>query len=270
LSGFLARVEGGANDAPYVAAKRKGLLVIYERTGDGKGRIRQADRHPNALGEEYFQFGWPQSAQVVDQRDAMHQRGWTCFRLHGHINGASVSGVGQLPFTYSASPLHAPWLEVRVGPRVRAVDTKDGAVVYDPDGRLVARYASGSLFKGLARPWTGLHALDTIRRDAAALRLPFQTQYGGGEHASVVVQAGPLGLVYTIDLEQDTVERITFTSDEAAGPTALRGAIELTYLQDLEGVSAEFREPHAGAGGTRESKDPGLLWLLPLSQARNE
>jgi len=266
LSRFLSRMEGGPQQTPFVAQKGKGLLVVCEYPEGRKGEVRQVDRHPNVLQEEYFQFGWPQSAHVVDQRDPMHQRGWTYFRLHGQINGATVSGSGRLPFVYTARHLHYPWLALRLGPRWRAVDTKDGAVIYDPQGRVMAGHTRGSLFAGLARPWMGLHTIDTIRRDAAGQQLRFQTQYDGGDQAKVIVDAGSTTLTYTINMKEDSIARITFTSDSAGEPPVVRGELEFTYLQDIDGVSAEFAEPRVGAAGPRESKPCGILWLVQLFQ----
>ena len=270
LSDFLARVEGGPRDVPLTAGRGKGLLIVYERSAEGRGRIRQVERHPNGLEEEYFQFGWPESAHVVDQRDAMHQRGWTYFRLSGYVNGMAVSGTGRLPFTFAARQSHYPWLELRIGSRVRAVDAKNGAIVYDRDGRIAARYASGGLFQGLARPWMGLHAIDTIRRDAARQQLRFQTEYDGGNNAKVVVQTNAVTLVYTINMEQDTIERIALTSAQAEGSSAVSGEIEFTYLQDTDGASAPFPEPRVSTGGSRESNERGMLWLVRLLQSENE
>ncbi len=264
LSGFLSRLEGGPRPVFFTPEKGKGLLVVCEHTNDGKGAIRQVDRHPNVLQEEYFQFGWPQSAHVIDQRDTMHQRGWTYFRLRGQINGATISGTGRLPFVYTARHLHYPWLDLRLGRRWRAVDTKESAVICDQQGRIIARYASGGLFAGLARPWMGLHAIDTIRRDAAGQRLRYETQYDGGDQAKVIVEAGSTTLTYTINLKEDTIARIAFTSGSAGRSHAVRGELEFTYLQDVEGVSAEFAEPRVSTAAPRESKPCGMLWLAQL------
>jgi hypothetical protein len=182
----------------------------------------------------------------------------------------AVSGTGRLPFTFAARQSHYPWLELRIGSRVRAVDAKNGAIVYDRDGRIAARYASGGLFQGLARPWMGLHAIDTIRRDAARQQLRFQTEYDGGNNAKVVVQTNAVTLVYTINMEQDTIERIALTSAQAEGSSAVSGEIEFTYLQDTDGASAPFPEPRVSTGGSRESNERGMLWLVRLLQSENE
>jgi RNA polymerase sigma-70 factor (ECF subfamily) len=278
LTSVLARLDSGPSsvsgtgprDSSYTPAQGKGLLIVCDRSEDGQDRIRQTDRHPFVLQEEYFQFGWPQSARVVDQRDSMHHRGWTYVRLRGQINDETVTGTARLPFVYAASRAHYPWLDLRLGRERRAVDGKDGAVLYGRDGRIIAQYAAGSLLKGLARPWMGLHAIDTIRRDAAEQRLPFETRYDGEDTACVTVQAGSMTLVYTINMHNDVIERIGF---HPAGPNtagAPSGALEFVYLQDIDGTSAEFIEPRVSTSGVRRPYARGMLWLTQLLGPQNE
>ena len=152
----------------------------------------------------------------------------------------------------------------------RAVDGKDGAVLYGRDGRVVAQYAAGSLLKGLARPWMGLHAIDTIRRDAAEQRLPFETRHEGGDTTRVTVQAGPTTLVYTINMQNDVVERIGFYPANAGTSGAPSGELEFAYLQDIDGASAEFVEPRAATDGARRPNARGMLWLMQLLGPQNE
>lgn len=270
LSEFLSQVEGHQCTMDRVTSENRGLLVICRRTSDGESKIRQVDQQLTVLEEEYFQFGWPESARIVDQRDPMHRRGRTYFRIRGRINGVSLSGVGRLPLVYAASRLHSPWLDLRIGRGRRVVDTKDGAVVYDRNGRIAGRYAGGSFFKGLARPWMGLHSIDTIRRDAAAQKLRFQTRYDGGDCADVPVKAEPVTLTYTINMKQDVVERITFVSDDPEASDSVTGQIEFTYLQDTDGVATEFTEPRAITTGPGKASPYGMLWLTQLLQPQDD
>jgi RNA polymerase sigma factor (sigma-70 family) len=268
LTGFLSRMTpqlspepaGGVQDASYTRDQGRGLLIICDREQDGSDRIRQTDHHPNVLEEEYFQFGWPQNARVVDQRDAMHHRGWTYVRLRGQIDGEPLTGTSRLPFVYAAGRAHYPWLALRLGSGMRVVDAKEGAVLYGRDGRVVAQYAPGSFFKGLARPWMGLHTIDTIRRDAAEQQLPFDTQYDGGDRAQVTVHTDAVTLAYTINMEKDVIERVEFHQAGANAP-AWSGELTFDYLQDLDGTPAEFTEPHASTGGVRRPNTRGMLWL---------
>ncbi len=269
LSSFLAQVEGhpvSSGRAAEFGAGRpsdgRGLLIMCRREAGQERRVRQVDRHLNVLEEEYFQFGWPQSARRVDERDAIHRQGRTYFHIHGQLNGVTLSGGGRLPLVYAASRLHYPWIEVRLGQKLRAVDTKEGAVVYDQEERVVAQYPGGSLFKGLARPWLGLHSIDTIRRDAAEQQLPFQTRYDSRTgRATVTVQTEAVALTYTIDMEKDMVDRLELNSGDAADRSAITGEITFTYFDDEDSTEDRFTEPQITPSGTGRTKSRGMLWL---------
>lgn len=272
LSNFLSLTEGhpaSPGRAAEFGAGRpsdgRGLLIMCRREEGEERRVRQVDRHLNVLEEEYFQFGWPQSARRVDERDAIHRHGRTYFRIDGQINGITLSGTGRLPLVYAASRLHYPWLEVRIGQRLRAVDTKEGAVVYDQDNRIVAHYAAGSFFKGLARPWLGLHSIDTVRRDAAEQQLPFQTQYSSRTgQARVVVQSEPVALTYTIDMDKDLVDRLELGSTATADHPPVTGQLTFTYFEDEDAAQAEFTEPRVSTSSAEKSNAQGMLWLLEV------
>jgi RNA polymerase sigma-70 factor (ECF subfamily) len=274
LSNFLAQVEGYPVTAERAAthtgrpSDARGMLIMCRREEGEERTIRQVDRYVNVLEEEYFQFGWPQSARRVDERDAIHRQGRTYFHIHGQINGVTLSGAGRLPLVYAASRLHYPWLEIRFGPGLRVVDTREGAVVYDQDNRIAARYAGGSFFRGLARPWLGLHALDTIRRDAAEQQLPFQTRYDPRtDQATVVVQSAPVAVTYTIDMEKDLVNRLELSSDQSGTRSAITGELVFEYFEDEDSSEIEFTEPRVSPG-TAKSNARGMLWLADLLQTR--
>jgi len=127
LSEFIAQVEGRPADMEYVSTKKKGLLVICKRSTAGDSKIWRIDRHVNVLEEEYFQLDWPESTRVIDNRDTMHRRGWTYFRITGRIGGEQVAGVGRIPFVYATSKWHYPWLR-QLLQRIR---TAVGGITYD-------------------------------------------------------------------------------------------------------------------------------------------
>lgn len=270
LSSFLSQMEGtpvtAEHAAGYTAGRpsdQRGMLILSRRQDGQERRVQQLDRHTNVLEEEYFQFSWPQSARRVDERDEMHRLGRAYFFIDGQINGVLFSGAGRLPLVYAAARLHWPWLELRVGNKFRLIDTKDGAAVYDQDHRIVARYPAGSFFKGLGRPWLGLHTIDTVRRDAAEQQLPFQTQYDSrADQARVRVQAPVAVLTYTIDMDKDLIYRVEVGSSQTADRPAISGDLAFTYLEDSSDI--RFTEPRAPAGGTVRSSPQGLLWLLDV------
>jgi RNA polymerase sigma-70 factor (ECF subfamily) len=220
MSEFLSQVESDeCESGEYVKGRDDGLLAIAQ-SGTGQGNtIMQMMHHRNLLSEDYFQFDWPAGAKIVDNRDAMHRRGWTYFRIAGELGGQPVRGVGRLPFVYAASEQYYPWLKLEIG----------GAVLVDT--------GDGRLFKGLSRPWAGLHTIDTVRRDAAEEWMPFETEYKPGEvKAQVALAYESDKLIYTIDMEKDVVEKIVFSGD-------VIGELRFSYLQDIEDVGKEFAEP---------------------------
>jgi hypothetical protein len=260
LSQFISRVEEKQAEIEYVSNKKKGLLVISKRSSDHGDRIWRVDRHFNVLQEEYFQFDWPQSTTVIDNRDAMHKRGWTYFRITGEIGGEVVSGTGQLPFVYATSKRYSPWLKLRLGDGSKILDSGAEACVYDPSDRITARYKGGSFFKGLARPWMGLHTIDVVRRDAAEKQIWFETnEIPGGDKTKITLTAEQAKLVYTIDMETDVIDKITFSTDNGG-----QGELIFSYLQDIENIGNEFTEPRAARNRSARQDSPGMMWLLKL------
>ncbi len=260
LRRFISQVEGKQADMEYVSSKRKGLLVISGRSSEHGDRIWRIDRHSNVLEEEYFQFDWPESTRIVDNRDAMHKRGWTYFRIAGQINGKEVSGTGRIPFTYAASKLYSPWLELQLGDGSKIVDTGTEACVYDGSGKTLARYKAGSFFRGFGRPWMGLHTIDTVRRDAAEKQLWFETKRISGSKAKVILTSEQVKLVYIIDMETDVIEKITFSIGNGG-----EGELKFSYLQNIDDAGDEFSPPKAGGSYRRTRQEPpGMLWFVKL------
>jgi hypothetical protein len=258
LSDFISRVENRQYDVEYISSKRKGLLVIAGNLSNSD-KIRLIDSHNNALEEEYFQFDWPLSSKVVDERDEMHKRGWTYFKIDGHINGNKISGTGRMPFVYETSKENSPWLQMKLVGGVRIEDTGTIACVIDENGKTLVRYKAGSFFDGLPRPWMGLHTIDTIRRDAARENLPFDTTlFRGNEKAEVVLTNEQIRLVYTIDMQKDVVEKISFSTDDG------QGELNFSYLQDIDDIGNEFTLSRTGRYRGAQEETPGILWLLKL------
>jgi hypothetical protein len=65
--------------------------------------------------------------------------------------------------------------------------------------------------------------------------------------------------VYTIDMEQDVIEKITFsTSDER------KGELKFSYLQEIDNMGNEFTEP--GGKTQHQKRSEGMLWLIHLME----
>jgi RNA polymerase sigma-70 factor (ECF subfamily) len=259
LSQFISRVEGRQVDMQYVPSKRNGLLVISGYFNDNSDKIRMIDHHSNVLEEEYFQFDWPESAKIVDNRDAMHKRGWTYFRIAGQIGGKPVSGMGRIPFVYATRMRTSPWLILQLGDGLKIVDSASEAYVLDGSGKALARYKAGSFFKGLARPWMGLHTIDTVRRDAAEKQLWFETKRISGNKTEVVLIDGQVKLIYTIDMENDVIEKIKFLTGNSN-----EGELRFSYLQNIDNADSEFVQPKTGSYRQSQQNSPDTLWLMKL------
>jgi hypothetical protein len=261
LTQFLSKVEGRTEELGYTPLRGEGLLIVARSQSHENGSDLLVVRRTHVLEKEYFQHFLPGGGRVVDNRDAMHRRGWTYFRITGQINGEIVTGSGRIPFVYDKAEQFRPWLRMEVGNGVRIVDDGGQAVVYDGSGGLIARYAGGSFFQGLSRPWVGLHTIDTVRRDAARQRVRFETKYAEGEEKAQVALYPEQGrIVYTIDMQRDVVEQITITSADGK-----QGRLRFTYLQEIDQVGSAFAEPPVSSYYADEGKaGPGPMWLMDL------
>ncbi len=232
MAGFIAKMDGLPVWPQDRYRSHASMLLVTQHHGDEDGRPIQVTRHMNVLGEDYFKYDWPTHVTVADLRDSMHKRGWTYFTISGQIDGEPVQGYGQIPFVYARYHAHRPWMKLKIS----------GEVWVNRD------------FSGFARPWAGLHAIDTVRRDAAAKQIPFISQPAFAKAASdkpsedtrhkmqVVLQKKDVQIVYTIDMKNDLIEKI-----EYAGSS--EGLLVFDYLQDVQGAGAKFAEPHGSMKG---------------------
>ena len=241
LTDFLSRVEGKKIPLEYVHYNGDGMLVIAKQ--EKSEGFSQITHRYDVSGEEYFRYNWQGEAKVVDKRDAMHKRGWTYFTVAGDINGQAVTGSGRIPFIYSASQTHWPWLKLQVG---------QSAV-------------SEAGFAGLCRPWMGLHTIDTVRRDAGERGILFETKIAGhkdGLQAEVMLTYDQIRLLYTIDMEADVIDRITFLSKAYE----IVGRLKFSYLQEIDSAGNEFVEPREKS----YTMPQDIPWLVQLAESTME
>jgi len=264
LVDFICQVEGSPRGMKHLPAKGKGLLVVSARNKDNSEPW--AIRHSNVLEEGYFQSDWPMTAKVIDNRDVMHKRGWTYFRVTGQINGENVSGMGRIPFVYATSAQYGPWLKLRVG-SMTIVDSKNEAYVHSSPSQNATKYQPGSFFKGLAKPWLGLHTIDIVRRDAAAQRVRFETKHTpGSQFAQVELFHEGVRIIYSIDLETDVIDEITFSTDKGD-----KGSLKFSYIQTINDViNGEFVSPNKSTTRGASKSSSGLLWLVELVEGTLE
>ncbi len=236
----------------HLATPQRGLLVIEDSQA---GRTRsQIEQHLNLLEEEYFQSNWPASMTRVDRRDEAHKQGWTRFSVSGQIHGKSVRGIGQTPLAYAACKAHRPWLDLTIG-LDRLIDTASGSEWIGADGR-VERYPSGRLFEGLMRPWMGLHAIDTVRRDAAVRGIGADTRRVDEDRAAVTIKKDKLEIRYTISLSRDWIESITL------GGGGSQGTLTFSYPADSNDRATE----PAMVPSTFHHDQAGDWWLMQLME----
>src|SRR4030042_26526 len=238
----------------HVEPRGKGLLVVAtqgEKNGDNQ---RWTTRNYNVLEEDYFQSDWPATAKTIDNRDQMHKRGWTYFKVTGDVNGQNVSGTGRIPFVNLTSKQYGPWLKLQVG-SLSIFDTYREAYISEPSSAEAKTYKGGSFFKGLCRPWMGMHTIDTVRRAAAQLRIRFETRHPpDSRFAEVELTCENARIVYKIDMETDVVDEITFSTDQ--GNT---GNLKFSYLQSVDGISGEFITPGKPGNTTAARRSARLL-----------
>jgi len=236
LTEFLSQVEGKKEGMRYVRHRAGGLVVVVKQ--DQNGSHSQITHLRDISDEEHFRYRWPAGSKVVDNRDAMHKRGWTYFKITGQIDGKEVEGRGRIPFVYATSKRHWPWVVLKVADSI----------------------VNQACFAGLGRPWMGLHTIDTVRRDAAKERIWFETALlPGSGKAEVVLTCEQGRLVYTIDMENDVVERIKISGQTEA-------ELRFTYMQDIDDIGGEFAEPRRKSYRGPQRKDRGMLWLVQLAE----
>jgi len=258
---FLSKVEHKQYHAEYIPELRNGLMIV-KRTGQGIDRV-WTTYHYNVLEEEYLRYNWPAGTEMVDRRDKMHRRGWTYFEVTGELNGKKVSGTGQIPFVYAASLRKPAWMRLKIGD-LTIEDNGSEAKLNDKKGSVETEYEGGSFFAGLARPWMGLHTIDTIRRDAAEQQIWFETRYIPNSFlAEVQLSCEQTKLLYTINLEKDIVEKIQFTDGDGH-----IGQLRFSYLQDITGLDNKFIRPKNKIYRAVPKQSTGINWLIRLAQGQ--
>jgi len=237
LRGSLRRVEGESEEMDYISGSGDSLVVVSRKKGSDNQLL--ATYHRNILNEEYFRYNWPAGVKLVDNRDEMHKRGWTYFTVTGQINGKEVKGFGRLPFVYASSEQYYPWIRLQVGKKK------------------MIEGAGDELFKGLCRPWMGLHTVDMVRRDAAEKKLLFETEFTETGKARITVMKGQDKLFYTINMKKDIVEKIEISKSDGRC-----GELEFSYLEGIEHLRTVNVPPRNSFSS--KQKDTGILWLIEL------
>jgi len=275
---FLNQVEGEGKRAglEYERDEKTGLLVgvldnRFYNAQHFKSRIAYNKVNEESFGS--FRHKWPADTPIIDERDRMHQRGWTYYRVSGQINELQVYGTGSIPFIYNELTAHPPWLKLNVGNNLRIVDGPQQAYLADADGKIIASYPPGSFIKELSRPWMGMHVMDIIRRDAVKKRIAFDIEPFGGDKnhygkIKVTLFTEPARLDYTIDIDKDVIEKIEFPGNTSASDDE-QNVIRFTYLQEIDQLADEFTEPEV-IKISRKTRRPAISgsWIAELAQGQ--
>jgi RNA polymerase sigma-70 factor (ECF subfamily) len=264
FTAFLSQVEGAHPKIKYRRDRRSGLLVSAVDNRFADARHFRTTYEYNSVDPSLFTLDWPRGTPIVDQRDEMHRRGWTYFTVRGRLGDCPVSGRGRVPFVYDASRQYPAWLMLEAG-ETRIIDCPEGARVENTARQTVGFYPGGSFFTGLARPWMGLHCVDTIRRDAVKQRITFETSKSKDGLVTVTLNHAAsqtvVGVSYALDMDADLIDEIRFAINRRPA-----GALTFSYLRKVDDVADQFAEPEPPAQRRARMKEsPGLMWLIDLA-----
>lgn len=264
MTEFLLQYTEYQENTKYAHDRRTGLLKTKNDNRVPSVKNFKTEYAYNTLAEQDFEPFWPQNAGVIDQRDPMHYRGWTNFTLEGTLGTQPITGKGRLPFSYTASLEHAPWLQVRIGDSLRILDTPDGACMIDEQTGQTRLYPPGTFFVGLGRPWSGIRAYDTLRRDAAVERIPFSAKRI--EETGKVLLERKIGrdtykIQYSVDMAKDVIDTIQFVR---SGQQPAKGSLTFTYAQQIEDLAGPFEQPALPQPRSKIAQPEPHHWLLKL------
>ena len=268
LSEFLSDVESDNKGlGSYMHDPNTGLLMSFVDYRFNNAPDFKTEYLYNTAGPEQFRYNWPANIPIVDDRDQMHKRGWTYFSINGVIGEQEIAGRGRIPFVYNAIKEHPAWLSLKIGEDLEITDCCRGAYLRRSNGILIAAYPAGTFFKGLARPWMGMHTADIVRRDAAEQRIPFKSEWAENETDAIVAifheeQQNGTDLIYTIDMENDVIKTITFDLNGQA-----RGSLMFSYMQNIDQLANQLIEPNISVDSKIPTQQgPGIKWLIQLAQ----
>jgi len=264
---FIMAMTGSHPNLKYIRDVKTGLLAgkIDNRVPSVKD-FKTKYKY-NSLSPKFFEYGWGADTEVVDERDEMHKRGWTYFKINGRVGAKSISGRGRIPFVYSVSKNHSPWVELEIADGFRILDTGRGAYLLERGGAVSGRYPPGSFFKGLCRPWMGIRAYDIVRRDAAEKRIRFENERfaeQGWVRLLADEGASETDVTYSIDMARDVIESIGFSQGEEGDSG--EDFLQFSYLDEVADAGAEFIEPAAPDCDLPLAESMGIIWLLRLGE----
>jgi hypothetical protein len=258
IRSLVAELNGQADNYQNFKSNTAGVLLILRKADQANSFT--CIQNAYTIQEEYFQYDFPKGAEIIDNSDLMHKRGWAFFTIEGSINNQDIIGTGKMPFVYKAWQKHKPWLDLKIGSNIRIREGSYGAKMYARAGRILGRFHPGTFFDGLNRNWMGLHTIDTVRRDAQRYNISHQIDCPDiTSSATVTLIEGRITIEYSINLLQDVIDRITFYRDGVE-----IGQMNFKYFQNETLSDDRFIEKRM------ETENPDFdldsLWLIHLAR----
>lgn len=276
LSDFLDTTDTKAEGVRYTRDAASGLLVeLYDNRFANSQNFKSSITYNNVDEKSFgdFRYKWPENAPVIDKRDEIHKQGWTTFEINGNINGLDVHGNCRIPFVYNKLKEYPPLLKLQIGNDLIIVDSPKGAVVLDAMGKVIASYPAGSFFKGMMRPWFGIHTMDTVRRDSAEYKIPFKVQnfnfkQYNYQKRTVTIYDAPghknTQILIYVDIDNNQIEKIEFM-DATVGKT---GKLEFAYPTEPSMIKEMPEIPQTAISKSSMKKPMGIFWLFKLTEGK--
>ena len=213
----------------------------------------------NDLGVEDLKKDWPSYfTRTIDKRDQMHKRGWTYYKVSGELFGEEVSGFGQVPFIYSMYQEHLPKMYLKIGDTEYFDFGSDKDVVADFGDEMVC-WPENTLFKFLPRPWRGIAFIDSLCRDCARVKIPFDIELDIDTDGIVKIwptrSKRDYCLVYDINRYDDVIRSIEVREGEE-----VKGKIKFKYEQFIAGKERQYEMPEFVDGNKFKKRQPEM-WL---------
>jgi RNA polymerase sigma-70 factor, ECF subfamily len=257
LTDFLNEQEGRDSPLNYVIPSKRGISVSVnydEKVGYEQHRLRDMSE------EEFLKYGWPANTVELDQRDEMHERGWTYFEITGTLLDQPVSGQGRIPFVFAKSLEYSAWMKLDLGALGSLLGHGQESCYTSHDRSQRHWFKGNPFFRGLSRPWMGIHSVDSVRRDAAFYGQAFTTQADAtNQMVTVSVTTGSKRIDTLIDMHQDLVQEIRFF--EGANQV---GNFVFNYRQMADENDRSFTPPQRGSRRTTRTREASGLWLFTV------
>jgi len=223
-------------------------------------RGRQVIPNYDVIDESFFSGRWPARLDIIDRRDPAHRRGWTFFSVEGHLGTETITGVGRIPLVQAQVANFAPWMRLHIGRRLVIEETGSTARLKTSAGQVLKRYRRGTFFRGIMRPWEGLHTIDTVRRDAARDKIPVVTEHESDDSLTTVrLSTSAAEIVYRIHMDRDLIDKIRFLL-----PDGSEGDMNFSYPEHLQETGNKGIESITPSRKSRGG-DLAPAWLISLA-----